>query len=155
MKYRARRDLPRFASKHHTLSPTKLREIILIERNKAVSISAISHWFGDHPQITESLHNEIVGEDKEKLEVSESIFENGTFYELLSIKKWVLKMRGRPVSEIRIKGWIGRLKQVCKGELRSPSKRYGFPEGVYIKDWTLKHPDRLTAMDGLEFIAEM
>jgi len=145
MKYKPSRDLPLFAREHKTLSPTKLREIILAKRNEAVTPESITMWFKRHPDVEEELRREITEEEKSKEVVELSIFQNGTFEELESVKSWILEQKDRDLSPNKIKEKIGALKRVCLGRAFNIDLH---AEGV----WAYKHPDRLTLDDARDFI---
>jgi len=145
MKYVPRRDIPLFAVEYKTLSPSKLREIILTKRNEKVTSESITMWLKRHPQIDEELRKQIIEEEKPKEVVAETIFKNGTFEELDSIKNWILEQKDRDLNPIKIKDKVGTLKRVCLG------RAFGIDlnkEGL----WSYKHPDRLTLDDAREFI---
>lgn len=143
MRYIPRRDLLRFARKYKTLSPTRLRQVILEERNKAVKTNSISKWFQRHPILKQLIKEEIIEKQKPMEEVQESIFQNGTFEELDSIKKWIRDLKLRKAKDGTVKNFLCCLKQVCKGEIARDQK---------IEDWVLKHPDRLTLEDAKEYL---
>lgn len=145
-KYRPSKDLPRFAIEYHTLSPSKLCDIILKERNKQITPDAITHWFKRHPEIHQELRHKIHEEELPYLEVAASIFENGTFEELPSIKNWRLQLDNRDLTFLFIRNKINNLKNLCLG------KSHGF-NFVEEGTWCLKHPDRLSAKDVMEFIS--
>jgi len=144
MKYRASRDLPKFAIEYHTLSPTKLADIILKERNKEVNPESVTMWFKRHPQIHQDLRHQIHEEELPSIEVSASIFENGTFEELPSIKNWLLQLDARDLASNFIRAKICNLKNLCLG------KSHGF-DFVEEGKWCLKHPDRLSLKDVMQF----
>lgn len=146
MKYRASRDLPKFAMEYHTLSPTKLCEIILQERNKEVSPEAITMWFKRHAEITQDLRHKIHAEELPDIEISESIFENGTFEELPSIKNWLLQLDARDLNPRFIRTRVNHLKNLCLG------KSHGF-NFVTEGKWCFKHPDRLSLKDVMQFVS--
>jgi len=145
VKYKPQRDLPLFAREHKTLSPSKLREIILAKRNEAVTPESITMWFKRHPEIEEHLRKEIIEEEKPKEVVAETIFQNGTFEELESVKNWILEQKDRDLSPDKIREKIGTLKRVCQGR--------AFDINLHKEElWAYKHPDRLTLDDARDFI---
>ena len=146
MKYRASRDLPKFARENHTLSPTDLARIILEKRNKTVSPEAITMWFKRHPDILMEIKGSIHAEELPQAEVSKTIFNNGTFEELRTVKQWLIQLDARELSREFIKTKINLLKAVCKGQIR------GF-DLVFEGLWCLKHPDRLTLQECMEIIS--
>lgn len=149
--------IPRLARKYRTLSPTKLVERILADYNTQLTPQAVTMFFKRHPQIERELRTEIVEEDKEQVIVSESIFQNGTFEELNSVKKWITEMTQRIALE-GVRARVGFLKLVCMGKYREDillkdGKRKR--EMKSIEGWSLKHPDRLTIEHAKEYIAEL
>jgi len=118
----------------------KLREVILKERNKEVTDGAISHWFARHPDVKAELEKEIIEEQLPLKEVDESIFENGTFEELKSVKNWIQEMEDRHLDKQTMNGHVGALKGICK--------RLGLSQD----EWTFKHPDRLTLDEARDYI---
>lgn len=146
MKYRASRDLPKFAREYHTLSPTKLCAIILKERNKQITPDAITHWFKRHPEIHAQLKHEILQEQLPEMEISESIFENNNFKELRSVKNWKIQMDARELTARTMSRRFGCLRNFCLG------KAYGV-NFVDEGKWCLKHPDRIITKDVMEFIS--
>lgn len=134
--YHPSKDLPAFIRKYKTFSPSELVNIILKERNTAIKPEAVTMWFLRHPDIEKQLKAEIVTEQKTNVVVDGSIFENGTFEELPSVKTWVNEMKDRQCSRDTIQSMISGLKRICSGKL------YGYDlvaEGLM----SLKHPDRL------------
>ena len=146
MKYKPARDLPKFAREYHTLSPTELQAIILKERNRDLQPEAIIMWFHRHPDIYEQLKNEILQEELPEIEISETIFNNGNFKELPSVKNWRLELDARELDDAYTTQKFNNLRNACLG------KSHGFnfvEEGKYC----LKHPDRLTLKDAMLFIS--
>lgn len=124
----------------------KLREVILKERNKAVRPESVTMWFKRHSDIHEELKKDVIIEELPKEEVSETIFENGTFEELPSVKEWLIQLDARELSKYYIRQKITLLKRVCRGTM------FGF-DLVAENLWCLKHPDRLTLKEAMEFIS--
>jgi len=144
MKYKPSRDLPEFALQHKTLSPSKLVDIVLMKRNEKRTPESITMWFNRNPDLYEKLSKNIISNlPTEKDEVEKSIFENGAFQELISVKKWIQDLTLRGAKQRKIKSWVRYLKRVCQGNIRKDE---------YIEDWSLKHPDRLTIQDAKDFI---
>ena len=139
VKYRASRDIPKFAKEYHTLSPSKLAEIILLKRNKEVSPESITMWFKRNPKVLQKLQTEIIAKELPELEVSETIFTNGTFEELPSVKKWIQTLQDRHVKEKGIRSRVQALKRICMGHNLDQS------------EWSMKHPDRITEDDFKEY----
>jgi integrase len=147
MQYKASRDLPQFVREYKTLSPSALSKRVLDRRNREVTPESVTMWFKRHPDFYDRASKEIVeGLPTEKQTVDESIFERGSFEELPSVKKWIQDLTLRNAKEATIKAWVNLLKRVCRGELR---------DGVLIRDWNLKHPDRLTLQDSKDFLFEV
>jgi hypothetical protein len=144
MKYKPRRDLSQFVREYKTLSPSELRTIILRERNEAVTPESITMWFKRNQSVYEELKKEVIEEMKPLEVVDESIFRNGTFEELETVKNWVKDMRRRHLSSQYMGRLLSQLKAVCKGQypkLGIDLTQYG---------WSYKHPDRLDLDDCLQ-----
>lgn len=139
LKYRARRDLPRFAKEYHTLSPSDLAEIVLEKRNREITPESVTMWFKRHPKVYEQLEIDIHTKELPKLEVSETIFKNGTFEQLPSVKKWIETLEDRHVKKAGIRDRVAALKRICKGH------------NLTEKEWSYRHPDRLTEKDFKEY----
>ena len=153
--YKPVRDLPIFVRKHQTFSPTKLREVILSERNKSVTTQSISMWFKRHGVIYEALRKEVIVTELSKEEVSETIFQNGTFEQLPSIRKLVMEQTPR-VSPHFLDSTIGAIKCICMGKYQDVTERKNGRSKYIekrIEGWSLKHPDRLTVEHAKEYIA--
>ena len=144
--YRPRKDLVKFAKEYRTISPSKLKGIILAKRNKEVTAESVTMWFRRHQDIHQQLRDEIHEEELPEIEVSESIFENGTFEELPSIKNWRLQLDARELAPGHIRQKVCNLKRLCLG------RSHGF-DFVEEGEWCLKHPDRLTLKDVMQFIS--
>ena len=140
MKYRARRDIPKFARLYHTLSCTKLADIILRERNKLVTPQAVTMWLRRNPEVHAQLKKEIIAEELPKLEVVETIFSTGTFEELKTVKSWIQEMEDRHLGKTTVQGHVSALKRLCRGHELEPS------------EWTFKHPDRLDLDEARDYI---
>lgn len=138
MKYRPSRDLPKFALEYKTTQPTKLAEIVLRERNTEITPQAVSMWFSRHPEIAEDLELKLVASQIEEKEVDPSIFKNGTFEALSSVKTWLEEMQDRKLCKAEISNRIAALKRVC--------------QGYKLKDPVLKHPDRLTLDEARAYV---
>jgi integrase len=106
-------------------------------------------WFKDHPEIYQQLSKEIIEDlPTEKEQVDASIFQNGSFEELPSVKAWILEMKARDVTDHYVCCQVGSLKLLCMGKL--PKLAIDL---VAEGKWSLKHPDRLTLNDAMEIIA--
>jgi Phage integrase family. len=139
LKYKPKRDIPKFVKEYHSFSPSKIREIVLGKRNKNVTAESITMWFKRNPETYAQLKAEVIGEQLPKLEVSETIFDNGTFEELPSVKKWIQTLEDRHVKAITIQRRVGTLKRICKGY------------NLNRDEWSYRHPDRITEDDFKEY----
>jgi hypothetical protein len=146
-----------------TFSPSRIRDWIREHRTRKdkttgkrvqvnVTPQSITMWFKRHPDVLRKLKNEIREQELSKEAISETIFENGFFKELPSIKTWILELRGRGAKEETIRNFVNDIKRVCKGEIRKKGKRR---EYEIIEGWGLKHPDRLSLEDALTYISEL
>jgi len=147
-KYEPERDIPVFAREIKSTSPTELAKKVLERRNHEISSQAINHWFDRHPGVREALDAEFIGAlPTEKQVVDASIFENGNFENLPSVKNWLMEMSARDLKAGTVKHMTSTLKCICRGI---------FPvSGIdLIKDgkWCFKHPNRLSMSDALEII---
>ena len=146
MKYKPERDLPDFAREHKTLSPSKLAEVVLNKRNKRVTSESVTMWFKRHPEVYEQLSKELVeGLPTEKEAVDASIFQNGQFEQIESIKNWIAEMGDRNI--VNVSANVSTIKRVCMGKF----ERFGL-DLVASGEWCLKHPDRLSLDDAIEII---
>ncbi len=141
--FRMSEALPQLVRKYRTVSPTELKEKILSDYNKDVSDSAVRMFIQRHSLVFEPIQKEVIGEDVKQIQVKDSLYENGTFDELNSIKKWKIEKTAL-VSKEYLKGNLDAIKRICKGVfyLRDPATKK-FTE-IHIPNWTFKHPDRLT-----------
>jgi hypothetical protein len=148
-KYQPERDLPMIAREIRSLSPSKLAQEVLTRRNKEIDPSAITHWFARHPDVEEMLRKELIGQlPDEKQSVDISIFQNGSFDSLQSVKEWITHLRVvRRCKEPYIQAHVRNLRQICNGQLTVRKVNF-IAEGK----WCLKHPDRLTYNDGKEWL---
>lgn len=121
----------------------KLREVILKERNKEITPESITMWFKRHPDVKAELEKEIIEEQLPAKVVDESIFENGTFEELPSVKNWIEEMEDRHLSELYIGNQVRALKRLCRGHNLSEY------------EWSFKHPDRLTLDEVRDYIRKL
>jgi integrase len=149
MKYKASRDLPQFALEHKTISPSKLAEVILNRRNEKRTPESITMWFKKHREVYDALVKELVeGLPNSKEQVDSSVFMNGNFEEIPSIKEWLLEMKSRDLSHHYIRQQLGVLRQACQGSF--PNCNIDL---VHEGKWCLKHPDRLVLQDAMEIMA--
>jgi hypothetical protein len=147
MKYKPSRDLPNFARELKTLSPSKLAEMVLNRRNEETTPESVTMWFKRHPEIYEQLSKELVqGLPTATEQVDVSIYQNGQFKELPSVKNWMLELSSRELVDEYVNQKISILKQICLGKI------HGF-DLVQEGKWCLKHPDRLSLREVMELIA--
>jgi integrase len=139
LKYKAKRDIPKFVKEYNTFSPSKIREIVLGKRNKNVTAESITMWFKRNPETYTQLKSEVIGEQLTRLEVSETIFKNGTFEQLPSVKKWIETLEDRHVKRTGIRNRVAALKRICRGH------------NLTEKEWSYRHPDRITEKDFKEY----
>lgn len=140
MKYKPSRDIPKFVEKYKTFSPTELRKIVLNERNEKVTPESITNWFRRHSAIEAQLKAQVQSVELPQEEVSATIFENGTFEELPSVKNWTQEQTDRVISPNVINGRVSVLKEICKGQF--PKIKFDAMQDEQLK-WCYKHPDRL------------
>lgn len=147
MKYIPRRDIPDFARELRSVSPSKIADRILARRNVERTSQSVTMWFKEHSEIHVQLFKEFSeGLPAERQTIDRSIFEKGSFEELSSVKTWIQDLMLRNAKQSTIKAWVNSLKRVCQGEVR---------DGILIRDWSLKHPDRLTLQDAKDFLYEV
>lgn len=140
-KYKASRDIPKFARDLKTLSPSKIAEEILNKRNKKVTQQSVTMWFKRHPHKYDMLSQELVDSlPTEKQQVDVSIFQNGQFTELQSVKNWIMEMQNRDLKETTISNSVGTLRQICRNRMN-------------FQDWCMKHPDRLRLNEAMQFVS--
>jgi len=149
MKYKPERDLPEFAREAKTLSPSKLAEVILNRRNEKVTPESVTMWFKRHADVFEQLSKELVqGLPNAQQTVDTSIFQNGQFQELQSVKNWKVEMDSRELSNDTKSGQLVTLRCCCEGKFN-----HGQIDLVKEGKWCLKHPDRLTLNDAMQLIS--
>lgn len=145
--YKPRRDIPMAVRTLKTFSPKEISQWVLNRFNKKVTPESITMWFKRHPDVYEQLKKEITEEEKTKIEVEPSIFKNGTFEELESVKEWINQMKDRELDENVIRSRVNILKCACRGK---------FPKwGIDLAEeglWAYKHPDRFDLEDARELI---
>jgi hypothetical protein len=138
--------LPKLIEEERTFSPKALRDAILRKFNKAYKPHSISMWLARHPEIVQDLKERVISEELPKEVIAQSIFNNGAFEELKSVKEWLIQLDARELSAEYIQGKINLLKNVCKGTM------FGY-DLVEEGSWCLKHPDRLTLQEAMEIIS--
>lgn len=146
LKYKPARDLPKFALEHKTTSPSKLAKIVLQERNTEVTPESITMWFKRHPTELIKISALITEQQLGKRTVDTSIFENGNFRKLASVKNWIIELDARELAAEYVANKLGNLKQVCLGQAFDT-------DFVELDKWTMRHPDLLTFKHALEWIS--
>jgi hypothetical protein len=147
MRYKPSRDIPQFARELKTTSPSKIVEMILNRRNEERTPESVTMWFKQYPEIYGQLKKEFrEGLPTATEQVDLSIYQNGQFSELPSVKNWMLELSARELTDDYVKAKINILKQICLGKI------LGF-DLVQEGKWCLKHPDRLSLRDVMELIA--
>lgn len=148
--------IPLLARKYRTMKPTEIAAVILSDYNVNVTPQSITMFFKRHPEVEQQLQKELVNEGKAEVEVSEALFQNGTFKELNSVKKWIIEMTPR-VSPSKLKQDIGHLKNVCMGvyyiDLEESNEQGKRRIQKAVPNWSYRHPDRLTLDQAKEYIA--
>lgn len=155
-KYKPSEDIPLAVRELETLSPSQIVEWIKTHRTekdkrtgkrvqKIITPESITMWFNRHPKIRDALQVEIADEEIPKEAISETLFQNGVFDEIESIKTWKRDLTNRGAKERTIYDMTRYVKKLCLGEVK----------GEVLKNWGIKHPDQLTVEDALNFIYEM
>ena len=109
-------------------------------------------FFKRNPDVLRKLRTEIIKQELPELEVSLTIFNNGTFEALPSVKEWLIQLDSRELDREYVLSKIGLLKNVCKGTMYSLNlTKEKNPDGTPL--WCLKHPDRLTLKEAMQFIS--
>jgi hypothetical protein len=151
-KVHLREVIPEMVRKHKTFSPTDLQRHILAEYNKGFSLPAITQFFKRNPEIDQQLRKEVTAEAVQHVEVEDSIFQNGTFQELPSIKKWAIE-KATLISPKYMQGHIAAIKRICQGRFFLKDHATKEMKQVNIPNWIPKTPERLTLEQAQEFIA--
>jgi integrase len=148
--------IPDLARKYRTLKPTELASAILSDFNVQTTPQSVTMFFKRHTEIEQQLQKELVNEGKAEVEVSEGLFENVTFKELNSIKKWVIEMTPR-LSPNKLLEHVNCVKNVCMGAywMREQVNEKNRLVRYTIENWNFKHPDRLTIEQTKEYIAHL
>jgi len=144
--------IPSLVRKHHTFSPSQLRSYILAEYNKDVTAEAITMYFKRHPEQEAQLRKEVTAEEVQTVEVTDNIFQNGTFQELPSIKKWNIE-KATLVSPVYQRENVNCIKRVCQGIFYVRDRTTKKSVEMHVPNWTPKSPERLTLEQAQEFIA--
>jgi integrase len=166
--YKASRDIPKACRLLKTRSPTKIAEWIRENRTEkdratkkrrqsTVKVNAVIKWMSRNPKVMEEIEAEIKDEELSKTAISETLFDNGTFREIPSIKTWLLELTGREAKSESINAMLGDIKRICKGEVRRAGVTGKPRQSDYeiIEGWGLKHPDKLGLEDVLAYIQEL
>ena len=143
--------IPQVVRKFRTFSPIEVREKILQDYNRAVTPEAITMFFKRHPEVETELRKEVVSRELENEVVVDSIFNNGAFEELPSVKQWMIDKTGQ-ISEDLLKEQTRMVKSVCRGIFYLGHSRH---DKYQIPNWTLKNPDRSTVQHAKEFLYHM
>lgn len=146
-KYNPKTDLPNFARQIKNLSPTKLAEMVLNRKNEEITPESITMWFKRHPDVEDQLRKELVGGlPTEKMEVDSTIFQNGNFQEVPSVKAWITYLSAvRRIKASTLDNLVCSLRRICQGRVKDI-------DFVAQGKWVYKHPDRLSYQDALDFI---
>jgi len=136
VKYKPSRDIPQAVRELKDLSPSKIVLWVLNKRNEERTPESVTMWFKQHPEIYDELSKEIVqGLPTEKQATDATMFQNGNFEELASVKEWILFMgtrrrKGKSLHPNYVKEQVRSLRWCCE--------RFH------------KHPDRLSFHDAQE-----
>jgi integrase len=144
--------LPILIKKHSTFSPSALRSYILSEYNKDFTSQAITMWLTRHPTIEAELKQQVTTEAVSTVEVTPKIFENGSFHELPTIKKWGIE-KATLVSAGYHQGNVQAIKRICQGVFYLKDHKTKKYTEMHVPNWTPKTPERLTLEQAQEFIA--
>lgn len=148
MNYSPKRDIPDFARELTTVSPSAICTLILNRRNEKRTPESVTMWFDDHPDVRASLTKEFIqAAPTEKQAADQGLFENGTFRESVSIQNWIRIMTNRNRKQNTIQSRVNSIKRICQGLVGK--------EGEVIENWSLKHPDRLTTKNCMDYIFEL
>jgi len=166
MKYKPSRDIPKAVKQLKTTSPMEIRKWIMEHRTDRdsktgrrvqvkITPQSISNWFRRNKGVAQELERYIEKQEIVEEGISEGLFQNGVFTKIPCVNKWTNKMRGRGAKEKSIRGFVGLIKQVCKGQLPRKGAKSRNVERELIEGWGLKHPARLTTEIANNYIAEM
>jgi hypothetical protein len=87
--------IPQLIRKYRTFSPIEIREKIPQDYNRAVTPEAITMFFERHLEVETELRKEVVSRELENEVVEGSIFNNGAFEELPSVKQCIIDKTGQ------------------------------------------------------------
>lgn len=155
MRYSPSRDIPKAVRELGTMSPSAIAQWIADHRTetdargKRVQVirssESITMWFNRHADIAKKLDEELKAEALDAVAISETMFENGNFREVPSIKSWERDLAGTKITG----SWIRLIRRVCVGNIAMRPKK------IDLEGWGLKHPDRLNLEDAKEFIFQL
>ena len=159
--YKPRRDIPIAVRELKTFSPSTIRNWVREHKTRKdrvtgkrvqvnVTPESITMWFKRHPDVLRRLKVEVVEKELEREAISETMLENCAFFEVASIKDWIIKLRAKSpnIREESINNFVRAIKHVCMGHLRVRPK-------YVIEGWGLKHPDRLSLRDAMLYVSEL
>lgn len=128
-KYVPSRDLPEFARLIKSTSPSKLVQVILEKRNVKKSECSVTNWWTRNPEVKAEVEAELSANSPTLSQpVGTSLFENGNFREVSSVKQWILDMKSRrrknrPLNiEYIYNSQVSPLKRVCRNFSKHPSR---------------------------------
>lgn len=127
--------------------------------NTARTPESITNWMRRHKDVIEGLRAEILEGELPLEEISQTVFESGTFEAYKSVVIWTLDMKRRNVGKWSTQ--LSCLKRVCQGIRPSmdpiTSKKFkGSRKGkkyLDLKDhgWVYKHPERFSLEDAEKY----
>lgn len=149
--------IPELVRKYKTFKPTELAQLILADYNADVTPQSVTMFFTRHSEVEKELRAEVQEVENESVIVNPSIFKNGAFEELPSIKKWLIDITPRVSPRTRA-GRLLSLRNICRGTYQdfvrtSEGKRKRISRT--IEAWSLKSPERLTIEHVKEFVAHL
>lgn len=164
--YSPERDIPKAVDELKTLSPKALSEWVRDNRTetdafgkrhqKDITPESITMWFKRHPDVQKTLEKDLENELIPQEDISESLFQNGTFEKLPCIDKWQIEMSGKGANQSSIEDSTRLLRKICLGQIpRTRAERNEGKDFEYIEGWGLKHPARLTIDDALKYLNEL
>lgn len=143
-KYKPSRDIPAAVREIGNTRPVDIVEWILSRRNTVKSQESITMWFSRHPTIKEDLEEELKAIQLPEKEITRKVFLSGTFVNYPSVALWIREMRRRKLTKITTN--VSTLKRVMLGV--KPKKNMD----LTFHGWVLRHPDRFSLDDALEWI---
>lgn len=167
VRYKPSRDIPKAVRELKTVSPSEISKWIQEHRTEKDSKTgkriqvlrtpeSITMWFIRNSRKYEELKNEVVEQELDSKAISETLFQNGAFRKIPCVEQMIIDMRGRGAKENSIAHNLSYLKRICMGELPQTIEQKKNKEApIFIEEWGLKHPRRLTVDDCLRFNSEM